>query len=249
METITKKTREVGTSSGVLLPRKWLNKEVIVTLLEKSQKRIAKDVLEILFKKNLNEEIKGIYLVGSYARDEQDANSDIDVLVITQNTSKLINHENYEILLIPEKNFKKNLPNNLNYLSMLKEAESLVNKGLIKKYSSKKYSPNFKRNLEEIKNIMDINKESVEIYGELNKNVSDGVIYSIILRLRELYLIKCLISNKKYYKKKFMQSVNKKTYDAYLRIKRNEKEKNVVSVDEAKKLLSLYKEWLKEIKD
>jgi len=62
MESITKQTREVGTSAGVLLPRSWLNKQVVVTLFEPSRDKIAKDVIEELFKHDLNEEIKGIYL-------------------------------------------------------------------------------------------------------------------------------------------------------------------------------------------
>ena len=120
METIIKQTREVGTSSGVLLPRKWLNKKVVVTLFHPSKEKIAHDVINCLFKQNLNEEIKGIYLFGSYARGDSDFNSDIDILVITQKTNKLINDNNYEILLVSESSFSNNLPNNLNYLSILK---------------------------------------------------------------------------------------------------------------------------------
>ena len=133
METIVKQTREVGTSAGVLLPRKWLNKQVVVTLLSPSKEDIAKDILNILLNHNLNEEIKGIYLVGSYARQDYDHNSDIDILVITQKVNKLINQDNYEILLVSEDNFSKNLPISLNYLSMLKEIKVILNKELIEK--------------------------------------------------------------------------------------------------------------------
>ena len=65
MESLVKQTREVGTSAGVLLPRNWLNKEVVVTLFNPSKEKIAQDLLNILFEHNLNEDIKGIYLFGS----------------------------------------------------------------------------------------------------------------------------------------------------------------------------------------
>src|SRR3989338_10016233 len=80
MEIIVKQTREVGTSAGVLLPRRWLNKQVVVTLFSPSIEEIAVDVFRILFKNNLNDEIRGIYLVGSYARGDYSPDSDIDIL-------------------------------------------------------------------------------------------------------------------------------------------------------------------------
>ena len=88
MENIIKSTREVGTSAGVLLPRSWLNKQVVVTLFEPSKEKIAQDVFEIIFKYDLNEEVKGIYLFGSYSRKDFYFNSDIDVLILTKDTNK-----------------------------------------------------------------------------------------------------------------------------------------------------------------
>ena len=128
METIVKQTREVGTSAGVLLPRSWLNKQVVVTLFNPSKEKILQDISACLFKQNLNEDAKGVYLFGSYSRGEFDFDSDIDILIITEKTNKLINYNNYEILLVSESSFSKNLPNNLNYLSILKETKVIFNK-------------------------------------------------------------------------------------------------------------------------
>jgi len=254
MENIIKKTREVGTSAGVLLPRKWLNKQVVVTLLSPSFKEITKDVFAILLEKELNEEIKGIYLTGSYSRKDYDSNSDIDILVITNKINKLINQGCYDILLISEENFSKNLPNSLNYLSMLKEMKVIINKGLIEKYSEKyfknpkKYKPNLRKFLNEIGRVLKINKESVRICEETKRNIPDGIIYSIVLRLRELYLIKCLLSNKSYSRNDFVKITGDKIYSAYTRTKRNEKELSNVSPDEIKSLLDLSEKWLKDLK-
>ena len=249
METITKQTREVGTSAGVLLPRSWLNKQVVVTLFEPSKENIARDIIEYLFEHNLNEEVKGIYLFGSYSRGDFDFNSDIDILIITQDTNKLINYNNYEILLVSESSFSKNLPNNLNYLSILKEAGVIFNKELIEKYRIKKYKFNIKKSLSEIDGIFKINQDAVKMCKENNMNIPDGIVYSMVLRLRELYLIKCLFSGRIYYKKDFLELAGDKVYSAYLRIKRNEKELNNLSPDELISTLDLSEKWLKELKE
>ncbi len=248
METIIKQTRELGTSAGVLLPRKWLNKQVAVTLLFPSADEISKNVLKILFEKNLNEEIKGIYLVGSYSRGEQDINSDIDILVITHKINALINSDNYEILLVSEDNFSRDLSYNLNYLSMIREIKVILNRELIEKYRNQKPKLNIGKILTEIKKVLEINSESVKILEEKEKNIPDGIVYSVVLRLRELYLIKILLSKKPYSKKSFVKIVGNEIYSAYLRVKRNEKELNNVSSKDINKLLELFEQWLKELK-
>ena len=249
METIVKQTREVGTSAGVLLPRSWLNKQVVVTLFNPSKEKILQDIMACMFERNLNEEVKGIYLFGSYSRADFDFNSDIDILIITEKTNKLVNYDNYEMLLVSESSFSKNLPNSLNYLSILKEAKVILNKELIEKYRLKKYSLNFKKNLLEINKIIKINKDAVKMCKENSLNVPDGIVYSIVLRLRELYLIKCLLSKKDYHKKDFLELAGEKVYSAYLRIKRDEKELNNIPPEELVNTLELSEKWLKELKE
>ena len=249
MEKIIKQTREVGTSAGVILPRSWLNKQVVVTIFSSSIKDIAMEVLKILFNKGLNEEVKGIYLFGSYARGDYDLDSDIDILVISKNINKLINYENYEISLISEDKFSKNLKENLICLSALREAKVLLNKELIEKYKEKVDKPNFTKLLNEIKNIVRINKNMVKFDKEQGINVLDGTIYSIVLRLRELYLIKSILSNKLYNKPDFVKLIGERNYSAYLRIKRDEKELNNLWSNDVEDLLTLSEKWLKELKE
>src|SRR3989344_5481649 len=148
MEIIVKETREVGTSAGVLLPRKWLNKQVVVTLFSPSKAEIIKDILDILIDSNVNEDVKGIYLFGSYARGDYDSGSDIDVLVITDKTNKFINYKNYEALLVSENNFSRDLKNSLAYMSILKEIDPIINKPLIEKYTGIRYKLKIRQFLE-----------------------------------------------------------------------------------------------------
>ena len=249
METIVKQAREVGTSAGVLLPRKWLNRQVVVTLYSPSEEEITNHVFKILTAKGVNKEVKGIYLYGSYAREEADPNSDIDILVLTNNLNKLIKQDNYEILLVSESQFSKNLSNNLHYLSIIREAKTILNKELLEKYSIRKHNLNIRKNLNEVKRIVKINTESVEMFEELRQNIPDGIIYSIILRLRELYLINCLLSGRKYLIIDFLKEVGELNYSSYLRVKRDEKEVQQISPKEIKPLLELSTKWLKELKE
>ena len=170
-------------------------------------------------------------------------------MIITQNTNKLINYNNYEILLVSESSFSKNLPNNLNYLSLLKEMKVILNKELIKKYEIKKYNFNIKKSLLEIAGVFKINQDSINMCKDNNLNLPDGVVYSVVLRLRELYLMKCLLSKKIYDKKEFLESIGDKVYSAYLRIKRNEKELNNLHPNELINAIELSKRWLKELKE
>lgn len=248
MQSITKKTREVGTSAGVLLPRSWLNKQVVVTLYNPKIEDITQDALKILMERKLNQDVKGIYLYGSHARREQDDYSDIDILVITGKTNKLIKQDSYEILLIPESSFSKNLPDSLHYQSILKEALPILNKGLLDEYKAKKYKLNVQKIIKEISGIYRINKDSIETCRKNKKNVPDGIIYSLILRLRELYLVKCILSGKSYQKKDFLKLIGD-PYSAYLRIKRDEKEIDNTRPEELSGLIELSEKWLKELKD
>ncbi len=248
METIIKHTREVGTSAGVLLPRKWLNKQVSVTLIPSSIEEIAKDIFSILFRNKLNEETKGIYLTGSYARGDYDSTSDVDVLVITEKTNRLITQDNYEIFLISEGNFAKNLPNSLYYTSMLREAKTLINKGLIDQYARQGYGLNIKALLKEIGQVLDINRESVKICEKKKENIPDGIIYSIILRLRELYLIRCILSDKSFSRDEFIKICGEKAYSAYIRVKKGGEELDDISSKEITELLSKTEKWPKELK-
>ena len=248
METLVKHTREVGTSAGVLLPRKWLNKQVVVTLFYPSREEIAKDIIEILVKKELNEDVKGVYLFGSYARDDYDSSSDIDVLVITNKINKLINYGDYEIMLVSEKNFSKNLGHSLMYLSILKEIKVIINKELIEKYLRRKQKISIRKSLREIRKMVKINRETVMLLKEHNKNIPDGVIYSIVLRLRELLLIRFLFANKVFSKDDFLDIIGEKIYSAYSRIKRNKREINDVRPDEVIPLIDLSEKWLRELR-
>lgn len=243
--TIIKKTRTVGTSSGVLLPRSWLNKDVVVTLYFPSQEQILNETLSIIKEKIPLKDIRGIYLIGSYARGDFDAESDIDILAITSSKSGIIKKDNYEINIINENVLLKNLKNNLYIQIAIKESIPLLNSSLLEKIKKLNIKLNIKKIISEIEHVIKINKESILMY---EKTVPDGIIYSLVLRLRELYFLNCLTKNTKYNKEKFISIIEQEKYNAYLRIKNDEKEKNKITIPEAKKLVDLSEKCLKNLK-
>lgn len=246
---LIRRTRELGTSAGVLLPKSWLNKEVSVKVILPLKEEIARDVTQILIDRNFAKDTRGIYLVGSYARGEADFSSDIDILVLTGKMNKIIKHENYELLLVSEDNFSKNISESLNFISFLKEAETLFNEELIEKYKQDGYKFNVSKHIKEIEKIMKINKSSVNSCKIKKDNIPDGIIYSIVLRLREIYMIKCFFSGKNYSKSEFIKIVGEKAYNSYNLVKTEQKEGNCISSDEAILLLEVSEKWLKELSE
>ena len=71
---IVKTVGKWGNSAGILLPREWLGNQVKIILIDRTSE-IKKEVLSML--DDCLEDMIGIYLVGSYARGEQQEDSNI----------------------------------------------------------------------------------------------------------------------------------------------------------------------------
>ncbi len=253
---IVKKAVKAGNSSAVILPRAWLNKEVRIELIEKTPEIILADTLEIIKKYLRPEKIIGIYLVGSYARGEQDENSDIDVLVITDNIDKeMIKEGIYNILIVSYQLLSQKLEQNLFPVGqMIKEAKPLLNSNYLKSIKIKVTNKNVKWYLdtteEKIKLIKEVTNKSKE---KKKAHLDDAVAYTLILRIRTLYIIEKLIKNELYSKKKFLEIIKKlsglNAYEAYENVKNNSKQKNKVSIEEVEKLNNYLENQLTKIKE
>src|SRR3989338_8033193 len=123
---------KVGNSAGVILPREWLHGKAKIEIIARPI-NIKKDIMEII--EPYLQDIKGIYITGSYTRNEQEERSDVDVIVITEKTRKRIEKHPYEIIIMPEEEVERELKTNaLPLLPMLKESKPILNISLIKKY-------------------------------------------------------------------------------------------------------------------
>jgi len=232
---IIKQAFKLGNSAGVLLPREWKDRKVAIKLVDKS---ITQEILEILDEKDYLKNTIGIFLAGSYARGEETEISDIDILIITDNINKQVKIGKYEIFFISKDRVDKYIRINLYFISLINEAKVILNNELLNDYKNKIKQISIKRYIEDIKSVTKINEKAIDIDEELGEKVSDETVYSVVLRLRELYLIKCLKNNIIPSNKEFLDLIKKiaseESYNAYLRIKNDLKPKKVIPVKEAR---------------
>ncbi len=250
-----KKAVKAGNSSAVILPRSWLNKEVRIELIKKTPEIIICDVINIINKYLDLKDVIGIYLAGSYAMGEEDENSDIDILIVTNNTDKeMIKEGIYNILLMSSELLNQKLEKDLFPIGqMIKEALPLLNSDYlnsIKITVTKRNIDWYLKTTEE--KIKMIKKIFEKIETNRNKYIDNKVIYTLILRIRTLYIIKKLIKNENYSKKDFIKliervSLGTNAYEKYLIVKNDLEDKDGVSLEEATKLYEFLKNQLEEI--
>ncbi|MEX2017601.1 MAG: DUF2080 family transposase-associated protein [Candidatus Pacearchaeota archaeon] len=247
-------TRAVGNSSGVLLPREWLNKKVVVTLAEPTEKEILRDVIEILYHEKVLRAVLGIYLVGSYARREQSEKSDIDILVVTKDISKeQIEKGIYSIIIVSEDLLEEQLKKNIFPLGpMVKEAKALLNASLLEKYKNFKLTRrNLNFHIETTKSILNVHNSSIALDKDMEIKYANGVSYSLVLRLRGIYIVDCLIKKKLWKKKEFLELLKKvagsaAAYEGYLRVKANKEREGGIKFEEAERLIDYISKKIKE---
>jgi len=256
MEIQIKKTVKAGNSSAVVLPRSWLNKEVRVELVEKTPEIILIDTLEIIKKHLELKEIIGIYLVGSHARNEENENSDIDILVISENISlETINEGIYSITIISKDLLKQKLDHDLFPIGMMiKEAKPLLNENYLKSIEIKITKNNLKWYLDTTKDKLELIEKAIEISKKRNiNNLSDKIAYTLILRIRTLYIIRKLIENQKYSNKDFLNKISTVSgginpYNRYLAMKNNSEDKKMLDINESERLYKYLNNELSNIK-
>ncbi len=248
---IIKKVIKVGNSAGVLLPKQWYGGEARVELIKKPL-NVKEDVIRIL--NPYLQSILGIYLVGSYSRNEQTNGSDIDIIAISEDITKEIVQKDYHISIYPLSDIERTIKEHpILILPRLLEAVPIINKTLL--YNLKRSETNLKSISEFIKEtlgIINLNKSLIK----LNKSniTQNEVIYSLMLRLRGIFMakntLKKQISFNKEFKKLLGQQLSKKeiedSYEIY-RALRDDKpiKKNVSYITEEKLINILEKETLK----
>src|SRR3989338_5939633 len=84
MATIMKTVKKYGNSGGVYVPSSWIGGRVRVDLVDEPADP-KKDILE----KISLEHVISVILYGSYARNEMEKGSDIDILLITDGEIKI----------------------------------------------------------------------------------------------------------------------------------------------------------------
>lgn len=256
MEVQIKKAIKAGNSSAVILPRSWLDREVRVELIKKTSETILSDVISIIKKYIDIKDVIGIYLTGSHAREEEDEKSDIDILVITKDIDKKMIREGiYNVLIISSELLKQKLNRDLFPIGqMIKEAKPLLNSNYLYSIKVKVTKKNIDWYLKTTEDKLKIIKEVLKRMKKKNKRyVNDIIIYTLILRIRTLYIITKLIKNENYSKNDFIKIIRNlskgtNAYERYLAIKNNLEDKEKVGIIEAEKLYNYLKNQLIKIK-
>lgn len=246
-----KKTVKAGNSSAVILPRAWLNQEVRVELVKKTPEKILYEALEIIGEHIDTKEIIGIYLAGSYARGEENSESDIDILVITLNADRKMIHEGiYNILIVSEKLLKWKLENDLLPIGpMLAEAVPLVNSSYLDNLDVKATGKNLKWYIDTTKDKLGLIRRALD---STRGKVANSVVYTLVLRIRTLYTIRKLIDNERYSKKEFVKLVHNvsgsdSAYGAYVLVKNDIEKGALATKEEAEKLYVYLARQLSEV--
>jgi len=245
-EQLIKRATQIGNGAHIFVPKEWINEDILLVRTIKTG--VKEKILEILAPHLEN--ISAVFLYGSYARGEQTTSSDIDILVISDKKFKIKNKKNWEIIVIDNKIKDAIKINPILIYSILKEAKPIINSKLLEELKQE-YKPqikDFKEFVKETKLFIKINEEFLSLEGGKYTN-NDAVAYSLILRLKGIYIIDTLLSNKNYNKKEFEKwikdNIKLEDYDlvycSYLSVKRETKEKSKMLVSDLKILLNLLK--------
>src|SRR3989338_1812470 len=205
---ITKIVQQIGNGGHIYLPKEIIGQKVVISLVEKTMQEIEEEILNLL--KPYLRHIKGIYLHGSYARNEQTPESDIDILVITDSKIKIKKKINeYEIISVSLEQIEKTIKHNASLiLPALKEAKPILNQEIIEKYKKEKLTKkNTKWYIETTESSLKLAKFLVE---EKDIKNMPSIVYPLIMRLKGLCMIKSLIIDRKYSNKDVTNHLVKK---------------------------------------
>jgi predicted nucleotidyltransferase len=230
------------------VPKEWIGEEIV--LIRRQKKKINERILDVL--ESYLDNIEGVFLYGSYARGEERSDSDIDLLVIT-NKKIEIKSEGFEIICLEKNSIEKALKiEPIIIHSAIDEAKAIVNSGLLEELREK-YRPNlkeFEEFFEDSKRIIKINEKFIREEKDKIYLEDNAIVYSLVLRLRGLFIIKCLLEKKKYSYASLKKWVGKNLndfdyiYDSYRKAK---KDKNARIKIKTEEMIDLIKFLNKEI--
>lgn len=243
-EKIIRQVTEIGNGAHIYTPREWIGEEVSVIRIPKKDPK--QEIIRVLYPHL--DKIIAVFLFGSYARNEQEKGSDMDIFVISNKKFK-VKANNIDLIIIPEDKIEiaKKI-NPILFYSMLNEAKQIINPSYLEKLREEKINFGyFKEFIEDTRKSISSNKEIIEMDKKLkNKDMSESVIYSLILRLRGVFIINLLLRNKIYSKKIFKEWIIKNSnisyddaYMVYQAVRDNKKPDKKILMEKGESLLSL----------
>ena len=228
-EQLVKPVVSFGTGGIVYAPKKWVGRNVILSLPKELS--IDEKIFNSL-KPNLAH-VLGIFLTGSFARGEQSEKSDIDALVVADKKFIPLKQQNLDITVIELNALKNSLKKTpIMFYPMLLEAKPIFNELLLHELRKTRINfSNFKwffdsseQSVKTIREFVDDEKSNGHKFFE-----SRAAVYSLILRLKGLYLIKCIIAKKSFLFSEFRKFLLKSgisdgSFDNFLDVYKSERD-------------------------
>lgn len=256
-EQIVKTVVKSGNGGAVWVPKDWLGEEVVVTLPERPRLSFKERIIRIL-EPHL-EDVVAVAVYGSYARKEQQGDSDIDILVVTgtKKTGLKFKEENLDIVSLSIDELKIAVEKHpALYYQIVQEAVPLINASVFKELKKiKAGKENFKAYLSESREHLKSSRELLEL-DKLDSAFlqSYSVLYSAILRLRGLFVMRCALNNSRFSGRAFRSHLLmagltiqefKDSYNAYRLVRDGKSTINLrIKAAVAKKLLDILEKEL-----
>jgi predicted nucleotidyltransferase len=251
-EQIIRTVSQVGNGAHIFAPKEWINEKVLIVRLEK--KSIKEEILQRIYPHL--DKIMGVFLYGSQARGEAIEDSDVDVLIIAREKFKIVKEEKFKFIVISEASLNSSINTNpIMMYSIFKEAKAIINDEYLNKLRQIKINPGlFKSFIQSTKESIKSDEEIIELDKKTGKTISNSVIYSLILRLRGIFIIKSLLNKERYSNFLFKTWLNhnckidyEEVYSIYQALRSGKELKDKAPIEFGESLLDLLKEELKEL--
>ena len=248
-EQLIKSVVKSGNGGAVWVPKDWLGQEVIVILPERPRISFKQKILQKL-EPHLKD-VLGVYIYGSYAREEQTPQSDVDILVITKEKTFQLKERGLEFTILPLERLRNAIKKSPEmFYTMVQEAQPIINAPLLKELQNiqpdkkvfSQYILQTKEHLKTSRQILELDNQESEMLD------SSSVIYSTVLRLRGVFIIQCILRKEKFSSLSFRKWLNKKrinkaefqrAYEIFRAVRDNKKPMQKISIELAEKLINI----------
>ena len=231
-EKIVRKANLSGNGAHVFVPKDWAGEEILLVRIAKYD--IKKEILKLI--EPYMENILSVFIFGSYARDEQNEKSDVDVLIIANKSIKIVK-KGFDIIVIPEEKIESAKKiNPILFYSAIKEGKAIINSSYLCKLRAQGINKGLFRDFyKETLLSLKSDREIIEIDKELGKKeTANSIIYSLFLRLRGLFIIDCIFNGEIYSNSNFSNWLSKNVggldyaslYSIYVSV-RDDKQTNI----------------------